>query len=77
MTESTSMAVATPTAPVAWEAELKAKPPAKGKEPPKPIADILAAKSPLALRGAKWSANEVERLFTDFELANRAIESRA
>ncbi len=29
-------------AQVAWEADLKANPPAKGKEPPKPIADILA-----------------------------------
>jgi enoyl-CoA hydratase len=36
----------------------------------------LAAKSPEALRGAKWSANEVEILFADFERAYRAIESR-
>jgi enoyl-CoA hydratase len=40
------------------------------------IADTLAAKSPLALRAAKWSANEVELMFRDFEAAYRAIESR-
>lgn len=35
----------------------------------------FASKSPLALRAAKWSANEVEPI-TDFEKAYRAIESR-
>lgn len=40
------------------------------------IAEILAAKNPEALRAAKWSANEVELLFTDFERAYRAIESK-
>jgi enoyl-CoA hydratase len=40
------------------------------------LAAVLAAKSPLALQAAKWSANEVELLFTDFEQAYRAIESR-
>ena len=40
------------------------------------IAAILVAKSPMALRMAKWSANEVEALFADFEQAYRAIESR-
>lgn len=39
------------------------------------LAKVLAAKSPLALRAAKWSANEVEKL-TDVEQAYRAIESR-
>lgn len=40
------------------------------------LAGILAAKSPLTLRMAKWSANEVEALFANFEQAYRAIESR-
>jgi enoyl-CoA hydratase len=40
------------------------------------LAGILAQKNPLALRMAKWSANEVEALFSDFEFAYRAIESR-
>lgn len=40
------------------------------------IAEILASKNPGALRAAKWSANEIEILFTDFEQAYRAIESR-
>jgi enoyl-CoA hydratase/carnithine racemase len=39
------------------------------------LAEVLAAKSPTALRAAKWSANEVEKLI-DFEQAYRAIESR-
>ncbi len=39
------------------------------------LARVLAAKSPLILRGAKWSANEVEKML-DFEQAYRAIESR-
>jgi enoyl-CoA hydratase len=39
------------------------------------LAATLASKSPLALRAAKWSANEVEKL-VDFEQAYRAIESR-
>lgn len=39
------------------------------------LASRLAAKSPLALRTAKWSANEVEKLI-DFEQAYRAIEGR-
>lgn len=39
------------------------------------LAEGLAAKSPLALRAAKWSANEVEKLL-DFEQAYRAVESR-
>jgi enoyl-CoA hydratase len=41
------------------------------------VAAVLAAKSPMALRAAKWSANEVELLVNDFEFAYRAIESRA
>jgi enoyl-CoA hydratase len=40
------------------------------------LADVLAAKSPLALRAARWSANEVELMFDNFERAYRAIESR-
>jgi enoyl-CoA hydratase len=40
------------------------------------LAQVLAAKSPLALRAAKWSANEIELMFADFEQAYRAIESR-
>jgi enoyl-CoA hydratase len=40
------------------------------------LAEILRAKSPLTLRMAKWSANEVEALFANFEQAYRAIESR-
>jgi enoyl-CoA hydratase len=39
------------------------------------LAAKLAAKSPLALRAAKWSANEVEKIL-DFEQAYRAVESR-
>jgi enoyl-CoA hydratase len=39
------------------------------------LATRLAAKSPLALRAAKWSANEVEKIL-DFEQAYRAVESR-
>jgi enoyl-CoA hydratase len=39
------------------------------------LAGVLAAKSPLALRSAKWSANEVEKIL-DFEQAYRAVESR-
>jgi enoyl-CoA hydratase len=39
------------------------------------LAETLAAKSPLALRAAKWSANEVEKIL-DFEQAYRAVESR-
>jgi enoyl-CoA hydratase len=42
----------------------------------KRLAEILAGKNPMALRMAKWSANEVEALFADFEQAYRAIESR-
>ena len=41
------------------------------------LAAVLAAKSPVALRGAKWSANEVELMFRDWEAANRRIEARA
>jgi enoyl-CoA hydratase len=40
------------------------------------VAGVLAAKNPEALRAAKWSANEVEILFSDFEQAYRAIESK-
>jgi len=40
------------------------------------LAGVLAAKNPLTLRMAKWSANEVEALFSNFEFAYRAIESR-
>jgi enoyl-CoA hydratase/carnithine racemase len=40
------------------------------------LAATFTSKSPLALRAAKWSANEVELLFTDFEQAYRAIEQR-
>jgi enoyl-CoA hydratase len=39
------------------------------------LAAKLAAKSPVALRAAKWSANEVEKIL-DFEQAYRAVESR-
>jgi enoyl-CoA hydratase len=39
------------------------------------LAGNLAAKSPVALRAAKWSANEVEKIL-DFEQAYRAVESR-
>jgi enoyl-CoA hydratase len=39
------------------------------------LAGKLAAKSPVALRAAKWSANEVEKIL-DFEQAYRAVESR-
>jgi len=39
------------------------------------LARKLAGKSPLALRAAKWSANEVEKIL-DFEQAYRAVESR-
>ncbi|MFC1991041.1 enoyl-CoA hydratase-related protein [Chloroflexota bacterium] len=39
------------------------------------LAKVLASKSPGALRAAKWSANEVEKL-TDHEQAYRAIEAR-
>lgn len=41
------------------------------------IATVIAAKSPLAIRAAKWSANEVEIMFRDFESAHRAIELHA
>lgn len=41
------------------------------------IGAVLAAKSPLALRAAKQSANEVELMFRNFEMAFRAIESKA
>jgi enoyl-CoA hydratase len=40
------------------------------------IATVLAAKAPETLRAAKWSGNEVETLFANFEQAYRAIESR-
>jgi enoyl-CoA hydratase len=40
------------------------------------IASLIASKSPLAVRTAKWTANEVEKV-RDFELAFRAIELRA
>ena len=40
------------------------------------IAGILAAKSPEALRAAKWSANQVELLTNDHERKYQAIESR-
>jgi enoyl-CoA hydratase len=40
------------------------------------LAEIIAAKNPLAMRSAKWSANEVELLFANFEQAYRAIEAR-
>lgn len=39
------------------------------------LATVLASKSPIALRAAKWSANEVEKIL-DFEQAYRAVESR-
>lgn len=41
------------------------------------LATDLAAKDPAALRAAKWSANEVELLFSDFERAHRVVEGRA
>ena len=40
------------------------------------LAGILAAKSPLALRSAKWSANEAELLMANFEQVYRSVESR-
>jgi enoyl-CoA hydratase len=40
------------------------------------VADVIAAKNPAAVRAAKFSANEVELMFRDFEAAHRAIESR-
>jgi enoyl-CoA hydratase len=40
------------------------------------LAAILAAKSPLALRSAKWSANEAELLMANFEQVYRSVESR-
>jgi enoyl-CoA hydratase len=40
------------------------------------IAAVLAAKSPSALRAAKWSANQVELLTNDHERKYLAIESR-
>jgi enoyl-CoA hydratase len=39
------------------------------------LATLLASKPPLALRAAKWAANETE-VMGDFEQAYRAIESR-
>ncbi len=39
------------------------------------LAAVMAAKSPLIMRKAKWSANETEKM-VDFEQAYRAIESR-
>jgi len=40
------------------------------------LAQVLAAKSSMALRSAKWSANEVEALLANFEQAYHAIEIR-
>lgn len=39
------------------------------------LARDIAAKSPVAVRAAKWSANEIEKIL-DYEQANRAIQSR-
>lgn len=39
------------------------------------LAAEIASKSPVAVRAAKWSANEIEKL-VDYEQANRAIQSR-
>jgi enoyl-CoA hydratase len=39
------------------------------------LAGTLASKSPLALRAAKWTANEVENM-VDMDQAFRAVESR-
>jgi enoyl-CoA hydratase len=39
------------------------------------LARVMSAKSPPALRSAKWSANEVELMLSDFEAAHRAVES--
>ena len=39
------------------------------------LARVLADKSPLLMRQAKWAANEVEKMM-DFEQAYRAIESK-
>jgi enoyl-CoA hydratase len=39
------------------------------------LATLLASKPPLALRAAKWAANETE-VISDFEQAYRAVESR-
>jgi enoyl-CoA hydratase len=40
------------------------------------IGAVLATKSPMALRAAKWSSIEIETMFQNFEQAYRAIESR-
>ena len=40
------------------------------------LAGVLATKSPLAMRSAKWSANEAEGLLNNFEAVYRAVESR-
>jgi enoyl-CoA hydratase len=39
------------------------------------LARDIASKSPVAVRAAKWSANEIEKIL-DYEQANRAIQSR-
>jgi enoyl-CoA hydratase len=39
------------------------------------LASDIASKSPVAVRAAKWSANEIEKIL-DYEQANRAIQSR-
>lgn len=39
------------------------------------LASDIASKSPAAMRAAKWSANEIEKIL-DYEQANRAIQSR-
>lgn len=39
------------------------------------MAANIASKSPTAVRAAKWSANEIEKIL-DYEQANRAIQSR-
>jgi len=39
------------------------------------LANDIASKSPVAVRAAKWSANEIEKIL-DYEQANRAIQSR-
>jgi enoyl-CoA hydratase len=40
------------------------------------LATTMAGKPALAMRLAKWSANEVEAMFRDFEGVYRAVESR-
>ena len=59
-----------------WGVVDKVVPPGELMAEARKLAAVLAGKSPLALRMAKWSANEVDKIL-DFEQAYRAVESRA